>query len=169
MTKADYDNLNFRYFSNPMDMMLMGMFQWRDKTESDQSPATFGKLLEALKAIDSQHYLCQIHREDYSLAEKAHSRLQVVPSDEVINTLTEKDLIGDCAVHLGIELGLTIVNIRKTMYKFPRDLDGQIHDLLKKWRKTERMKPTIYWLMVALKRVEAAEGLAFLKKTYDVE
>ncbi|OPL33293.1 serine pats1 threonine-protein kinase, partial [Mytilus galloprovincialis] len=59
MTKTDYDNLNFRYFSNPMDMMLMGMFQWRDKTESDQSPATFGKLLEALKAIGRQHYLCQ--------------------------------------------------------------------------------------------------------------
>ncbi|VDI26732.1 Hypothetical predicted protein, partial [Mytilus galloprovincialis] len=169
MSKADYDKLNFRYFSNPMDMMLMGMFQWRDKTESDQSPATFGKLLEALKAIDRQHYLCQIHREDHSLVEKAQNRLQVVPSDEDINALTERDLIGDCVVHLGIELGLTIVNIKKTMFKFPRDLDGQIHDLLMKWKETDRVKPTIYWLMVALKRVEAADGLAFLKKTYGVE
>lgn len=105
----------------------------------------------------------------FCFTEKAQSRLQNVPSDEVINTLTEKDLIGDCVVHLGIELGLDIVNIRKTMYKFPRDLDGQIHDLLIKWKKTDTVTPTIYWLMVALKRVEAAQGLAFLKKTYDVE
>ncbi|XP_063407500.1 uncharacterized protein LOC134691146 [Mytilus trossulus] len=169
MTKADYDNLNFRYFSNPMDMMLMGMFQWRDKTESDQSPATFGKLLEALKAIGSQHYLCQILREDHSLVEKANSHLQVVPSDEVINAMTEKKLIGDCVVYLGIELGLTIGDIRETMHNFPRDLNGQIHDILIKWKETDRVKPTIYWLMVALKRVQAAAGLAFLKKEYGVK
>ncbi|CAC5414814.1 unnamed protein product [Mytilus coruscus] len=169
MSKADYDNLNFRYFSNPMDMMLMGMFQWRAKTESDQSPATFGKLLQALTAIERKHFLCQVHREDHSFVEKAHRRLHDIPSVEVINTLTEKKLIGDCVVHLGIELGLSIVDIRETMYNFPRDLNGQIHDLLIKWKKTDSVKRTIYWLMVVLKRVEADEGLAFLKKTYDVE
>lgn len=101
--------------------------------------------------------------------EKAHSRLQEVPSDDVINALTEQNLIGDCVVHFGIELGLSIVDIGKTMYKFPRDLDGQIHDLLIKWNKTGSVKPTIYRLMVALKRVEAAKGLAFVKKTYEVD
>ncbi|VDI42057.1 Hypothetical predicted protein [Mytilus galloprovincialis] len=60
MEKADYDNLNFRYFSNPMDFMLMGLFEWRDKTESDQLTATFGKLQKALTAIERQHYLCQV-------------------------------------------------------------------------------------------------------------
>lgn len=60
MEKADYENLNFRYFTNPMDFMLMGLFEWRDKTDSDQSTATFGKLLEALTAIERQHYLCQV-------------------------------------------------------------------------------------------------------------
>lgn len=60
MSKADYDNLNFCYFANPMNFMLMGLFQWRDREESGQSSATFGKLLTALTAIDRQHYLCQV-------------------------------------------------------------------------------------------------------------
>ncbi|CAG2219700.1 unnamed protein product [Mytilus edulis] len=146
---------------------LMGLFEWRDTTESDQSPATFEKLLKALKAIERQHYLCQVHREDHGLIEKADRRLQDLPSDNLLNTL--ENLIGDCIVHLGIELGISIVDIRKTMYKFPRDLDGQIHDLLIKWKSNDRVKPTIFWLMVALKRVKAATALNFLKKMYGVE
>ncbi|XP_063405757.1 uncharacterized protein LOC134689720 [Mytilus trossulus] len=172
MEKADYDNLNFRYFSNPMDFMLMGLFEWRDKTESDQMTPTFRKLQTALKAIERQHYLCQVHREDHTLVEKAHSRLQNVPSDDVINSLTEKKLIGDCIVHLGVELNLSIGNIKETMHNFPRDLNGQIHDLLTKWKncnETKMVKPTIYRLMVALKRVKAAQGLNFVNKTYGVE
>ncbi|XP_063437226.1 uncharacterized protein LOC134718554 [Mytilus trossulus] len=172
MEKADYDNLNFRYFSNPMDFMLMGLFEWRDKTESDQMTPTFRKLQTALKAIERQHYLCQVHREDHTLIEKAHNSLQDVPSDDVINSLTEQKLIGDCIVHLGVELTLSIGNIKETMHNFPRDLNGQLHDLLTKWKnckETKSVKPTIYRLMVALKRVKAAQGLNFLKKTYGVD
>lgn len=90
----------------------------------------------------------------------------------VITSLTKKKLIGDCVVHLGVELGLSIGNIKETMHNFPRNLNGQINDLLvkwKNWKKTDRVKPTIYRLMVTLKRVKAAEGLAFVKKTYSVE
>lgn len=83
--------------------------------------------------------------------------------------LTKKKMIGDCVAHLGIELGLSIGDIRETMHNFQRDLNGQIHDLLMKWYKMDKVTPTIYWLMVALKRVEAAAGLTFLKKTYGVE
>lgn len=81
-------------------------------------------------------------------------------------------MIGDCVVHLGVELGLSIRNIKETMYNFPRDLNGQIFNLLMKWKtfgKSNKSKPTIYRLMVALQRVTAAEGLLFLKKTYGVE
>ncbi|CAG2185331.1 unnamed protein product [Mytilus edulis] len=37
---------------------------WRDKTNSSEKPATFGKLQKALSAIDRQHYLCQINMID---------------------------------------------------------------------------------------------------------
>ncbi|CAG2239050.1 RIPK4 [Mytilus edulis] len=169
MEKADYDNLNFRYFSNPMDFMLMGLFEWRDKTESDQLTATFGKLQKALTAIERQHYLCQLTLIIYR---KAHSRLQDVPSDDVIDALTDKNLIGDCVVHLGVELCLSIGDIKKTLYNFPRDLNGQVHDLLTKWKncnEIKMVKPTIYRLMVALQHIKAAKGLSFVKKTYGVE
>lgn len=80
-------------------------------------------------------------------------------------------MIGDCVVHLGVELGLTIGNIKEAMFNHPRDLNGQIHALLtkwKKWSKPNSPKPTIYRLMIALKRIKAAEGLAFVKSTYGV-
>ncbi|XP_052096776.1 uncharacterized protein LOC127731938 [Mytilus californianus] len=168
MEKTDLDNLNFRYFSNPMDFMLMGLFEWRDKTESDEMTATFRKLQTALEAIERQHYLCQVHREDQTLAKIANISLQDVPSNDVISSLTEKKLIGDCIVHLGIELGLSINSIKETIVNNPRTLYGQIHNLLIKW-KSGKVKPTIYRLMVALKKVKASEGLAFVMKTYGVE
>ncbi|CAG2188604.1 LRDD [Mytilus edulis] len=169
ISTADYEKLNHCYFSNPMNFMLMGLFKWRDKAEIDQSISTFEELMRALTAIDRKHYLCKVQREDHSLMVKSHSRLQDVPSEDVIKALTQKNLIGDCVVHFGIELGLTSVDISKTLYNFQRDLDGQIHDLLMKWRKTDGKKPTIYWLMVALKRVQAVKGLKYVKKTYCVE
>ncbi|VDI60683.1 Hypothetical predicted protein [Mytilus galloprovincialis] len=169
ISTADYEKLNHCYFSNPMNFMLMGLFKWRDKAEIDQPISTFEELMRALTAIDRKHYLCKVQREDHSLMVKSHSRLQDVPSEEVIKALTQKNLIGDCVVHFGIELGLTSVDISKTLYNFQRDLDGQIHDLLMKWRKTDGKKPTIYWLMVALKRVQAVKGLKYVKKTYCVE
>ncbi|CAC5356677.1 unnamed protein product [Mytilus coruscus] len=157
MVKSDYDNLNFRYFSNPMDFMLMGLFEWRDKTESDTAVASFKDLQKALSAIERQHYLCQVCREDHSLVEIAQNRLQDIPSDHVINMLTDRKMIGDCVVYLGVELGLSIGDIKETMHNFPRDLNGQIHDLLVKWTKwvnSNRSKPTIYRLGVVLKRIK---------------
>ncbi|XP_071149823.1 uncharacterized protein [Mytilus edulis] len=60
MAKSDYDNLNFRYFSNPMDFMLMGLFEWKNKADI-KSTATFEKLLlQALTAIGLEHYLCHV-------------------------------------------------------------------------------------------------------------
>ncbi|CAG2204892.1 unnamed protein product [Mytilus edulis] len=172
MKEADYENLHFRYFSNPMDFMLFGLFAWRDRADSTPSKATFEKLLTALVVINVPHYLCQVHREDHTLVEIAHNRLQEIPSDNVINTLTEKKLIGDCVVHLGVELGLSINSIKETIVNNPRNLYDRIHDLLIKWKtcnEPNMVTPTIYRLMMALQRVEAAEGLAFVMKTYDVE
>ncbi|XP_076084163.1 uncharacterized protein LOC143054953 [Mytilus galloprovincialis] len=169
ISTADYEKLNHCYFSNPMNFMLMGLFKWRDKAEIDRSKSTFEELMRALTAIDRKHYLCKVQREDHSLMVKSHSRLQDVPPEEVIKALTQKNLIGDCVVHFGIELGLTSVDISKTLYNFQRDLDGQIHDLLMKWMKTDGKKPTIYWLMVALKRVQAVKGFNYVKKKYCVE
>lgn len=60
MTTSDFENLNFRYVSNPMDIILMGLFDWRDKTESDKAMASFEDLQKALSAIKRQHYLCQV-------------------------------------------------------------------------------------------------------------
>lgn len=106
------------------------------------------------------------------LTDKFHSRLLDVPSDGILESLTEKNLIGDCVVHLGVELGLSIGEIRDTMYNFPRKLNLQIYDLLVKWKNRNvinRGKPTIYRLMVALLGVKAAAALVYIKKIYDVE
>lgn len=66
MTKADYDDLNCCYYSKPIDFRLLGLFKWRNREDCTRWKATFEKLLTALKAIDLQHYLCQVNFFHYS-------------------------------------------------------------------------------------------------------
>lgn len=66
MREADYDYINYRYFSNPIDFMLFGLFAWRERTESRKSKATFEILLKALTVIKEPHYLCQVIFVHYS-------------------------------------------------------------------------------------------------------
>ncbi|VDI61844.1 Hypothetical predicted protein [Mytilus galloprovincialis] len=117
-------------------------------------------------------YWCvdKVLREDHTFAEIADNHLQQPPPDDVINKLTDQKLIGNCVVHLGIELGLSINDIIESMDKYHQNVSGQINSILIKWKNCNKKNMvTIYRLMVALKRVRAAEGLQFVMKMYDVE
>lgn len=76
----------------------------------------------------------------FFLIEIAPTSLLVAPSDDVINILTEKKLIGDCVVHLEVELGVSIGDIKETMHNFPKELYGQKNDLLIKWQKLGKIR-----------------------------
>lgn len=69
-------------------------------------------------------------------------------------------------IQLGIELGINFSCIEESMvYRFPKDMYGQIYDILKKWKKETSIRSIIYRLMIALQRVDSA-GLSFLRVKY---
>lgn len=93
----------------------------------------------------------------------AERRLQTIPKDDVLNELSRR--IGNCVIQLGIELGLNFTSIEESIYRFPKDMYGQIYDILKKWKEQKIVKPTIHRLMMALQRVESG-GLSYLRMKY---
>lgn len=93
----------------------------------------------------------------------AENRLQLCPKDEVLEKLSYH--LGNCVIQLGIELGISFNSIEETMYRFPKDMYGQIYGILQKWKQQHIVKPTIHRLMMALQRVECG-GLIFLQDHY---
>lgn len=97
------------------------------------------------------------------ISDIADSRLQEIPADEVLNRLPKH--IGNCVIQLGIELGLSFNSIEETMHNHFKDMYSQIYDILKKWKQSSKIKPTIYKLMLALQCTDSG-GLTFLRDEY---
>jgi hypothetical protein len=73
--------------------------------------------------------------------------------------------VGNCAIQLGVELGLSMVEIEQTLYKYSKDMFNQTFDVLKKWKKNRQVKPTIRILMKAMQASDP-RGLHFLISKY---
>ena len=68
-------------------------------------------------------------------------------------------------MHLGVELGLSMVNIEETLFKYSKDMFSQTFEVLKKWKYSSKVKATIRILMRAI-QVSDARGLEFLTDKY---
>lgn len=90
--------------------------------------------------------------------EIANFNLQLIPSDLHLKELSKQ--IGNCPLHLGIELGLTFTEIEQSLFRFPKDLSGLVEDILAKWKNKSKVT-TIHSLMMVLERVNAG-GLRYL-------
>ena len=73
--------------------------------------------------------------------------------------------VGNCAVQLGVELGLSMMEIEHTLFKYSKDIFRQTFDVLKKWKYSGKVKPTIRILMRAIQASDP-RGLAFLRDKY---
>lgn len=93
-------------------------------------------------------------------SEFADFKLCETPGDDVLKALSYQ--IGNCALQLGIELGVTLYGVENSFIKFPKDLPGLLEDILKKW-KNESKVATFYSLMMALKLVNGG-GVRYLRK-----
>jgi hypothetical protein len=51
----------------------------------------------------------------------------------VVNHRELSKQVENCAMQLGGELGLSMVEIEKTIFKYSRDIFSQAFDVLKKW------------------------------------
>ncbi|CAC5387365.1 unnamed protein product [Mytilus coruscus] len=160
----DWNDIDYSYTRMPLVIKIMAFNFWRTKTIRGKPTKSFNDLLDALKAVgDERHLLCKVFREDTHLLDIAEIRLQEVPHDDVLKDLLKN--LGNCAVQLGIELGVSISSIEETLTRHPRDMYNQIDDILRKWKTSREVKPTIYRLMLALERVHNG-GLEYLKGVY---
>jgi hypothetical protein len=73
--------------------------------------------------------------------------------------------VGNCAIQLGVELGLNMVEIEQTLFKYSKDIFSQTFDVLKKWKYSRKVKPTIRILMTAIQASDP-RGLMFLRDKY---
>jgi hypothetical protein len=73
--------------------------------------------------------------------------------------------VGNCAIQLGVELGLSMMEIEQTLFKYSKDIFSQTFDVLKKWKYARKVKPTIRILMRAIQSSDP-RGLVFLRQKY---
>ena len=87
--------------------------------------------------------------------------LQRIPDDDELKALSHK--VGNCAVQLGVELGLNMVDIEASLYRYPKSIFKQTFDVLKKWSHSRKeVKPTMCILMRAMLKSDP-RGFWFLK------
>ncbi|XP_052097944.1 uncharacterized protein LOC127732814 isoform X7 [Mytilus californianus] len=135
---------------NLLSIMFMALHYWREKKNSDlENPALFD-INKALSTTNvNKHSICQIFREDTTLHDVADS-LHDIPSDDVLKEVAQR--IGNRAIQLGIELGLSFNELQESMVEYSRNMFDQTYDILRKWKANSSVK-TVYSLVVALKRV----------------
>ncbi|CAC5404693.1 unnamed protein product [Mytilus coruscus] len=160
----DWEDIEYSYTRMPLIIKIMALNFWKTKNIVGRPKKSFNNLLDALEAVgDKRHLLCKVFREDTHLIDIADVRLQEVPHDDVLQGLPKN--LGNCAIPLGIELEISVSSIVETMTRHPRDMYLQIEDILRKWKLSGEVKPTIYRLMLALERVHTG-GLDYLKGIY---
>jgi hypothetical protein len=63
--------------------------------------------------------------------------LQQILDDDVLRELSKQ--VENCAMQLGVELGLSMVEIVKTIFKYSMDIFSQAFEVLKKWKKIVKL------------------------------
>ena len=89
--------------------------------------------------------------------------LQQIPEDDELKELSRQ--VGNCAIQLGVELGLSMAIIEQTLFKYQKDIFEQSFDVLQKWKTSCKVKPTIRMLMKAMQASDP-RGLKFLEDKY---
>ena len=77
--------------------------------------------------------------------------------------LSEK--VVNCAMHLGVELELSIAAIEGILFKYPKSMFKQTFGVMKEWKSSRKVEATIFMLMKAFQSAEG-RGFTFLKKKY---
>ncbi|CAG2210870.1 Putative ankyrin repeat protein MM_0045 [Mytilus edulis] len=146
-----------------------------DKTQEECSPDCTGLHSDALIMLPSDKHLVRLAdqldidsckqlvlRENTASSEFPIVGPEKVPNDDVLNKLIKE--LGNCALHLGVELGITINSIEQTKTDY-RKMYDQTADILRKWKNSTEEKPTVLKLMDVLERVHLG-GFQFVKEMY---
>ena len=93
----------------------------------------------------------------------ANSALQEIPEDNVLEDLSK--VVGNCAIHLGVELGLSMAAIEGILFQNSKSMFKQTFGVMKGWKSSSKVRRTILMLMKAFQLADG-RGLMFLIKKY---
>ena len=93
----------------------------------------------------------------------ANIALQEIPENAVLQDLSE--VVGMCAIPLGVELGLRMGAIKKILLMYPKNMTQQTLGVMKQWKGSDEFNPTILTLITAFQLADT-KGVDFLRKKY---
>ncbi|XP_063437036.1 uncharacterized protein LOC134718447 [Mytilus trossulus] len=142
------------------NIKLNALYDWKKSSKY----ASFKQLQNCLEEANIDiHKLCQISREFQKELDQPRDKLFLRPSG--LNVQQLPDHIGSQTFQLGIELGLSVVEMQKIESNHVNNLHGQTEEVLKQWIKIP--EATFEALGKALHRLELSSVLSYL--TYDEE
>jgi hypothetical protein len=92
-----------------------------------------------------------------------NSALQEIPQDDVLLDLSKK--ISSCAMHLGVELGLTRETIEQILLQYEKSIFKQNLGVMEEWKISNKQNATILVLIKAFQWVNG-KGVTFLIQKY---
>ncbi|XP_071124456.1 uncharacterized protein [Mytilus edulis] len=157
-------NVNHTYGYDALTLNTMVLYTWMNtKIKGQSTIKSLNHLHAGLKAIGADtHVLCKVFREYTDFSEFPNVGPDEVPNDDVLQNLPQK--LGNCALQLGVELGIAISSIEQTKTDH-RKMYDQTEDILRKWKNSTEEKPTLFKLLVGLERVHLG-GFQFVKDMY---
>lgn len=166
LPEDEWKNVEYEHRGrNTRVLKIVALRRCKTYLETEWKRLTCKMLQEALIKTDQDiHKLCKIFREDLSILEIEHTALQQEPDDDTLMELSGQ--IGVCALELGLELGVDIVEIERILEKHNKDPVLQNYDILMKWKNLRR-GIILRKLMQALKSVRAG-GLIYLDDKYGI-
>ena len=73
--------------------------------------------------------------------------------------------VGNCAIPLGVELGLSMTTIEEILKRYRNSMFEQTFGVMKKWKSSSIVKATILILMKAFQSADG-RGLTLLREKY---
>ncbi|VDI01153.1 Hypothetical predicted protein [Mytilus galloprovincialis] len=137
------------------DIKINALYDWKKSSVF----ASFKQLQQSLNDEDIDiHKLCQISREVKKEFNQPREKLQLRPS--ISNTQKLPDHIGNQTFQLGIELGLSVVEMQQIESNHVTNLRSQTEEVLNKWR---RLPEATYEVLEKALHLEETIGMTPMK------
>ncbi|XP_076088218.1 uncharacterized protein LOC143058629 [Mytilus galloprovincialis] len=153
-----WEIINESINKEPFDIKVKALHDWKKSTVH----ASFQHLQQSMKKEDIDlHILCQISREFQKEFDQSKEKLLIRPSSTITKLLP--DHIGIQTFQLGIELGLSVVEMQHIAMNHVTNLRGQTEEVLNTWRTLP--EATYEVLVNALHRLDLSSVLSYI--TYE--
>ncbi|XP_071151234.1 uncharacterized protein, partial [Mytilus edulis] len=137
MEEMVWNDMEDNYQGNIQIVKFLTLMYLKENNE-----ISFADLDNGLREMEiTTHKLCVVRRIKQVKSSIPDDILDCIPSDEILDRLVP--LIGKLVFQLGIELGLSVEEIKNIIEKHDRDLTAQNTEVLFTWRKGRIVKPTI--------------------------